>query len=64
MKAQRTLEEINAVFLEHSRSSCSDENIYNAGIDESGNLWCPRCQSLYELKLADEIRNLISTKRL
>lgn len=58
MDAQRSLEEINTLFPEHSRTSCSDDNLYNAGIDESGNLWCPRCQSLQELKMSNDIQRL------
>ena len=45
------LTEINKKYPEHSRTSCSDEVLYNRGWNEGGNLYCPRCQALYELKI-------------
>ena len=54
----RTLTDINQAFPDHARSSCSDDDLTNAGISESGNLWCPRCQTLHELALQAEIKRL------
>lgn len=50
-----TLEYINDVWPEHDRSSCSDDNLSNAGIKESGCCYCRRCQGLYELRQEQQI---------
>lgn len=48
------IQEINEKHPEHSRTSCSDEVLYNCGWNASGNLYCIRCQCLYELKIQAE----------
>lgn len=50
----RNLDEINAVSPLHSRTGCSDTHLINAGFNDHGNLWCPRCQSLRELNLFNQ----------
>ena len=50
----RNLDEINAVFPLHSRTGCSGTHLINAGFNDHGNLWCPRCQSIWELNLFNQ----------
>ena len=50
-----TLEELNDDCPEHDRSSCSDENPFNAGVDfRYGTVWCRRCEGLRQLKTISE----------
>lgn len=46
-----TVEELNADAPEHDRTSCSDENPCNSGVDlRSGTVWCRRCEGLSQIK--------------
>lgn len=53
-----SLEYINDVWPDHDRSSCSDDNLSNAGVKESGCCYCRRCQGLYELRQEQQIEAL------
>ena len=46
-----TIEELNELCPEHDRTSCTDENPVNYGIDyRYGKVWCRRCQGLWTIK--------------
>lgn len=46
-----TLEDLDRDCKDHDRTSCSDEQPVNAGVDlRYGHTWCRRCQGLWQIK--------------
>ena len=52
------LERINIEYPDHDRTSCNDENLYNAG-DIFLRYRCERCESLNQLRMQEIITNLM-----
>ena len=53
-----TIEELNRDCPDHDRSSCSDENPVNAGVDlRYGSVWCRRCEGIWRMKEQNDARD-------
>lgn len=57
-----TLEQLNEQCPEHDRTSCSDENPVNAGVDfRYGHTWCRRCEGFWQIKAEAALEKLKGT---
>jgi hypothetical protein len=45
-------------YPEHDRTSCTDADLNNRGLNENGNSYCRRCNYLHESRLQQRIAEL------